>query len=102
MANDKHTPGELHTGGTFNPGTDNERQWLWSLPAPGCQSGEVIAKDMTPANAERLAHCWNMHDALLAACEDALATGERDMQHILDNGRLRDVLRAAIAKARGA
>jgi hypothetical protein len=36
---------------------------------------------------------------LLEACKEALATGENDMQHILDNGRLRDVLRAAIAKA---
>ena len=54
-------------------------------------------------------HCYEEADArliaaatdLLAACEDALATGEREMQHILDNGRLRDVLRAAIAKAKG-
>lgn len=51
------------------------------------------------ANAARLALCWNSHDCLLAACVDALETNEGDLQHILDNGRLREVLRAAIAKA---
>lgn len=38
---------------------------------------------------------------LLEALEDALATCEQDMQHILDNGRLQGVMRAALAKARG-
>lgn len=38
---------------------------------------------------------------LVEALEDALATGEHDMQHVLDNGRLRDVLRAALAKWKG-
>ena len=38
---------------------------------------------------------------MLEALEDALATCEHDMQHILDNGRLRSVLRAAISKAKG-
>lgn len=38
---------------------------------------------------------------LLAACEDALTTGESEMQHILYNGRLRRVLRAAVKKAKG-
>lgn len=38
---------------------------------------------------------------LLAACEDALTTYEADMQHILDNGRLCNALRAVIAKAKG-
>lgn len=38
---------------------------------------------------------------LLAACKDALETNNREMQHILDNGRLRDVLQQTIAKATG-
>ena len=66
------------------------------------------------ANVRRVVAAWNSCDGLsteslesgvvgelLAACKDALATGERDMQHFLDNGRLRDVLLAAIAKAEG-
>lgn len=37
------------------------------------------------------------HVAILReACEDALKTDERDMLYILDNGRLRDVLLAAL------
>ena len=40
-------------------------------------------------------------DELLAACNDALETNNRDMQHILDNGRLRAVLQEAIANATG-
>ena len=50
------------------------------------------AKDATLASAA---------PEMLEALEDALATCEHDMQHILDNGRLRSVLRAAIAKAKG-
>lgn len=38
---------------------------------------------------------------MLEALEDALATCEQDMQHILDNGRLQGVMRAALAKAKG-
>ena len=38
---------------------------------------------------------------MLEALEDAFATCENDMQYILDNGRLRSVLRAAISKAKG-
>lgn len=49
------------------------------------------------ANANLIAAAPDMYEAL----EDALRTCEQDMQHILDNGRLRDVLRAALAKAKG-
>ncbi len=71
-----------------------------------CRSVAIVVGNASSGNITRdtamfLCRAANSHDALLAACEDALATGEHDMQHILDNGRLRDVLRAAIAKARG-
>jgi len=53
------------------------------------------------ATGEFIVLACNSHYELLAACQDALATNEKDMQPILDNGRLRDVLKAAIAKATG-
>lgn len=65
------------------------------------QSGSKVAKVYGWFDADNVAN-RNLITAapdLLAACQDALATGERDMQHILDNGRLRDVLRSAIASA---
>lgn len=39
--------------------------------------------------------------SLLEACQDALKTNDKEMQHFLDNGRLRKVLQDAIAEATG-
>lgn len=58
----------------------------------------ATTNDDAAANARLLAAAPDM----LAALEDALRTCDQDMQHVLDNGRLRDVIRAALAKAKGA
>lgn len=70
------------------------------FPGPVCEvfSQKVgIPDEACIANGDLIAAAPEMLEAL----EDALATCEHDMQHILDNGRLRSVLRAAIAKAKG-
>jgi hypothetical protein len=46
-------------------------------------------------------HAANCFPQLVAALEDALRTCEGDMQHILDNGRLRCVMYAALEAAKG-
>ena len=48
---EKATPGPWHTAGTFNPNSDRPTQWVWGPAAPGDQSGECIAQDVTVANA---------------------------------------------------
>ena len=69
MSEAKHTQGELHTAGIFNPGTPRATQWIWSGHGSGEQSGEVVAKDVKPANAARIILAWNCHDELVAALE---------------------------------
>lgn len=110
MSEAKHTAGKLDLD-EIDDGT------VWAIRD---ESGFAIAKcwhfdrEKYDYNARRLVAAWNSCEdlstealesgvvgELLAACKDALATGERDLQHILDNGRLRDVLLAAIAKAEG-
>ena len=67
-----------HTAGTANPNTD-PRQGVWGPTPPGAQSGEWIAKDIRPANAEFIVRACNAHDDLLDAlrsfCGDHEATG---------------------------
>ena len=69
MSEAKHPQGELHTAGIFNPGTPRATQWIWSGHGSGEQSGEVVAKDVKPANAARIILAWNCHDELVAALE---------------------------------
>ena len=84
MDNDTH----FTIGPRVGPGVICEYAYASILPRPWQE---------VQANARLIAAA----PELLAACKDALATGGQDMQHILDNGRLRDVLRAAIALAEG-
>lgn len=80
--------------------TDRDRADAYELDLT--EIGKVLGCNHLDDGLERcVSDVVEQRDVLLAACEDALATGERDIQHCLDNGRLRDVLRAAISKAKG-
>lgn len=71
--------------------------WLSMIVGDCKPIAEVNCDCLEASNAHLIAAAPEMLEAL----EDALATCEHDMQHILDNGRLRSVLRAAISKAKG-
>lgn len=49
------TAGPWASGGLFDPGSDRETQWIWGPRQPGCQSGPLIAKEVSPANARLIA-----------------------------------------------
>ena len=70
-----HTPGPWATAGISNPQT-NPRMSVWGPKAPDAQSGEWIAKDIRPANAEFIVRACNAHDDLVAALKDVLAQFE--------------------------
>jgi hypothetical protein len=44
--------GPWHTGGIFNPNSDDPRVWIWTPVPAGAQSGEVVAKDVRPRDAQ--------------------------------------------------
>ncbi len=81
-----------NVGGTFMPYSDNPRQNVWSQTPPGAQSGHVVAKDCTPADARLITAAPD----LLAAAKSMLAA--RDGKASLDAVI---ALRNAIAKAEG-
>src|SRR5712671_3511890 len=87
----KFTPGPWHLGGTFMPDSKDPRQCVWSSTPFGQQSGEIICKDVTPANAR-----------LIAAAPDLLAALRDLVEHPYDgegrNLAALDRARAAIAK----
>lgn len=51
MSAPKHTPGPWSVGGTFNPNSAEPYHYIWSEPAPGMQSGRIVAKEVRPADA---------------------------------------------------
>ncbi len=73
MSEPKHTPGRLYVDGGGNIWNDAGR-FVASCGGygGGYGSGSASSRENV-ANAERLVLCWNAHDDLLAACEDALA-----------------------------
>ena len=80
----KHTPGKLRVGDAghtlFGPPNGN--------PSP-----ETIAQGIkNKANAARLAHCWNQHDALVSALRTCLDALERlpAIEPINWNGKAQD------------
>ena len=90
----------LHTGEETVRIVPTDAYGIIRGPGPICEvfSQKVgILDEACIANAHLIAAAPEMLEAL----ENALATCEHDMQHILDNGRLRSVLRAAISKAKG-
>jgi hypothetical protein len=89
----KHTPGPWEAK-NVGPHWNNKEIDNWIITY-GKDDEQVVDHVYEEADARLIAAA----PELLQACKDALATGEHDMQHILDNGRLRDVLGAAIAKA---
>ena len=98
MSESRHTPGPWQVVDGHYPG-------FREIIGPSFTISIVmLATDLTIHdrwNREADAQLIAAAPDLLAACEDALATCWNEMQYILDNGRLRDVLRAAIDKAKG-
>jgi hypothetical protein len=79
---------------------------LWGPTPVGAQSGEWIAKDLRPDNAEFIVRACNSHADLLAALkamsmrfELALVHGE--LSPGTDNSHLAEMAFNAIAKAEG-
>jgi hypothetical protein len=66
----KRTLGPWHTAGTFNPNSDRPTQWVWGPAAPGDQSGERIAENVTVANAAFIVRACNAHDELVELVEE--------------------------------
>lgn len=62
----KPTPGKLRVGQPERAGIYDSTGFL----VASCFNG-VNCDKPNVANAERLAHCWNMFDELVAACESA-------------------------------
>ncbi len=82
--------------------------WAGQIVSPHKGGGEFVLAtfnqnypEIAKEAAQRAVRAVNCHADLLAACEDALATCWDEMQYLHDNGRLRDVLCAAIDKAKG-
>ena len=105
MSKTGHTPGKLEVRepmGIAAHGREQDRL-IVTRDATGAlvhiaetfqyQNHHTNAADGTsPANAERLAMCWNTHDALLGVVERFLASDDRD-------DALSEAARAAIALA---
>lgn len=106
-----HTPGPWTTAGVTNPQTNprmsvwGPRQGVWGPRQPGSESGEWIAKDIRPANAEFIVRACNAYEELLEAVRWVEAflqtvdwTDNTSEQNAAD---IRVALEAAIAKAEG-
>lgn len=94
----EHTPIPWRLGGTFMPGTSGESVNIWGAPAPGDQSGWIVASNLAPENARRIVLAVNCHDDLLAAL--------RNLADFHEEGRVPtplaiDRAHAAIEKATG-
>jgi len=75
---EKHTPTPWHTGGISNPTTD-PRYNLWGPTPAGAQSGECVAKSISPCNAKFICRAVNSHAALVEALKRIIRDrGERD------------------------
>jgi hypothetical protein len=66
------TPVPWHTSGTFDPDSARPTTWVWGPPAPGDQSGEIVAQEVTLSNAAFIARACNSHDALVEALRAGL------------------------------
>ena len=86
MSSGKHTRTPWHTAGTFYR-QRTEVVNIWG-PAPvGMQSGEIIASEVTTANAEFIVRACNSHAALLEAAKEALALLEHWSPMVEDHQR---------------
>ena len=65
----KHTPGKLHTRARLAVSGSMlcSDAGIIGAEVHGISAG--MDKESSAANADRLALCWNSHDALLAACK---------------------------------
>lgn len=62
-----HTPVLFHRGGTFNPDSERPSCNIWGPTPEGKQSGTIVARDVTLADAELIVRCVNSHEALVEA-----------------------------------
>lgn len=93
VSDSTHTPLPWTTAGIANPSTD-PRMSLWGPRPPGAQSGEWIAKDLTPANVRFILTAVNSHADLLAALKGLLA-------HV-ESWKVRETAGGDIARSRTA
>lgn len=98
-----HTKGPWHIGGTFwrQRGIDKNAERIalvniWGPTPEGMQSGETIAKEVTPANALLIASAPD----LLDACQAALLTLNINRKYV-ECVPLEDKLRKVLAMATG-
>ena len=104
----QHTLGPWHLGGITDPTTD-PRYSVWGPTPPDAQSGEWIAKDITPANAHLIAAAPELLACLRRMC-GMYGAYSRRLAALLaeDDGTVWTFERAnslaleAIAKAEGA
>jgi hypothetical protein len=77
-------PAENHTalpwsvGGTFFPDSPYPKQNIWGPTPEGAQSGQIVAENCSPRNADFIVGCVNAHAALVSALEEALAWHDLD------------------------
>lgn len=102
-----------HTKGKIQPEQHGwDQLWLVTEKAEGRHAvAQVMVKTAGEgyANAARLALCWNTHDQLLEALEEAVASGMVPVSSAADGGavaysrvvRAADQIRAAIKAAKG-
>ena len=98
------TPGKLYVSKSSNDsllaGEAGRTLYIARVFGTGGKSGGEWS-ETDKANAERLAHCWNCHDELVAELKSALATIEGEYpKHQHAEYRVPE-MRALIAKAEG-
>ena len=98
METTKHTPGPWNIGGKMNPGTINERVWVWGPTQAGKQSGEIVAENVTATNARLIAAAPELERVAALLVEFA----DRNTRINLDGklGAAVVAARAALAKAK--
>ncbi len=88
----KLTPAPWHTGGTtFRP--SGPKKNVWTAPEPGMQSGQMVAENATPTDAEFIAMARNAFDGDIEALAWWNANRvkrlpnawEEDQQHYFDS-----------------
>lgn len=94
----KHTPGPWHTGGTAFL-REGPRMNVWSRTAKGDQSGEILAKDVKPANARLMAAAPELIAVTREMCRIIAFASPETLVEALK--RCYDDAREAIDKAEG-
>jgi hypothetical protein len=64
------TPGPWEVGGTFHPGTPQERRWIWGAAPAGCRSGKIVAQFVRTKDAHLVAAAPELLEALEAALDE--------------------------------